>query len=135
VKKAVLVFLGVVALGAVVWFLETATEPEPVAIVDNSSGEYSGPPVPVLLATDRAGQKVHLRWRSVPGALAYHLWRAPGSAGKFEVVFMGQDTTFTDGVGLLPDQIYCYQLATLDPEFDESGFSEQKCVDGNPDSR
>lgn len=134
-KKAGLVFLGVVMLAGAVWFLETATAPEPVAVVDNSPGEYSGLPVPVLLAADRAGQKVHLRWRSVPGALAYHLWRSPGVDGDIGVIFTGSDTTFTDIDGIFPDRRYCYQLTTIDPEFDESGFSDQKCVDSHPDSR
>jgi hypothetical protein len=135
VKKAGLVFLGVVVLAGAVWFLETVTAPEPASVVEIFPGEKTGLPVPVLLAAGVAGERVHLSWRSVPGALVYHLWRAAGPDAAFEVIFTGRDTTFTDGAGLLPGQNYCYQLTVSDPEIDESGFSEPKCVERNPAGR
>ena len=124
-----------VVLAVAVWFLETATAPEPVVVVEYSPGEKTGLPVPVLLAADVAGQRVYLRWQSVPGALTYHLWRATDPNAAFGIIFTGSDTTFTDVAGLAPGQNYCYQLTAIDPEFDESGFSTQKCVERPEASR
>ena len=128
-KKAGQVGLSLAVLAGAVWFLETATAPEPAVVVEPPLGEKTGLPLPVLLTADAAGQRVFLSWQSVPGALTYHLWRATGPDAAFKVIFMGPDTTFTDVAGLLPGQNYCYQLTTIDPEFDESGFSAPKCVE------
>ena len=128
-KKAGLLLLGLMVLAGMVWFLASVTAPDPAEVVEISPDAKTGLPVPVLLAADVAGQKVFLSWRPVPGALAYHLWRATGQDAVFEVIFTGRDTTFTDIPGLLPGQNYCYRLTAIDPEFDESGFSEQKCLD------
>jgi hypothetical protein len=135
VKRIGLAALGVLVVTGGVWWLERAVPPDPVPVVTPSADEGRGLTPPVLLAADRVGPKVMLRWRSVPESLAFHLWRAVGPGGKFEVIFTGRDTFFTDRDGILPGQRYCYRLTFSDPEFDESGFSEQLCVNGIPDSR
>jgi len=127
--------VSLAVLAGAVWFLETATTPEPVVVVEHSPDEKRGLPVPVLLGADVAGQRVNLRWQSVPGTLTYHLWRATGPDAVFTVIFSGPDTAFTDVAGLVPGQNYCYKLTTVDPEFDESGFSAQKCVERPTASR
>ena len=82
---------------------------------------------PQWLASDRDVEHVNLRWRSVPGALAYTLWRSPDPGGSFQVIHMGRDTTFVDRQILDPGESRCYLLTATDWEFGESGFSDARC--------
>ena len=72
--------------------------------------------------------KTSLQWRSVPGALAYTLWRSTDPEGSFQVIHRGRDTLFADPEPLHPGETRCYLLTATDWEFDDSGFSESRCV-------
>ena len=138
-KKAYRVVLGLALLVGAAFLVDLFWIPGSASVLENSPGDVGPIPTPRWLAADLVGQRIVLRWRSVPGALAYTLWRAPGPEEKFRVVHMGRDTTFTDSIGLDPGMTWCYQLTATDPEFGESAFSSSRCLSfdhaGDPESR
>ena len=128
-RRSGLVILGVVLLLAAAFLVDDVLNPECDSAGETSTSEPGYLPAPRWIAAGSDGEQVHLRWRSVPGALAYTVWRAPNPGGVFELIHMGRDTSYTDRDGLVPGSFYCYMLSTTDPEFDESGLSREKCVE------
>lgn len=127
-KKGGLVVLGLALLVGAAFLVDALWLQGPAPVGEASSAEVLIFPAPQWVAADPVGAQIKLRWRSVPGALAYSLWRSPGPEGKFRVVYMGRDTTFADRQSMAPGETWCYQLTATDPEFDESGFSPSRCV-------
>ena len=114
-------------LGAA-FLVDDVLSPEHDPVRETSPGEPGIFPAPQWLAAGSDGQQILLRWRTVPGALAYTLWRSPDPGGIFGFIHMGRDTIYGDRDGLVPGNSYCYLLTATDPEFDESGPSREKCV-------
>jgi len=128
VNKGGLVVLGMALLVGAAFLVDVLWIPGSASVREISQVEKGPFPAPQWLAADLDEQQIILRWRSVPGALAYTLWRSPDPEGKFWVIHMGRDTTYADQYSLNPGESCCYLLTATDPEFDESGFSHPRCV-------
>ncbi len=128
-RKRGFVVLGIMLALASVFLIEKVLTPQPTLSNDIPPVESGGFPSPGWVATDGTGEQVLLHWRSVPGALAYTLWRSRALDSDFRVIHLGEDTTYTDQNGLVPGEQYFYMLTATDPEFGESGFSEKICVE------
>jgi hypothetical protein len=128
VKGAGLVLLGLVLLIGAAFLVEAVWSPGPAADREIPLGEARNFSAPQWLAADLIRDQVSLRWRTVPGALAYTLWRSPDPEGSFRVIHMGRDTIFVDRHVPDPGDSLCYLLTATDWELGESGFSESRCV-------
>ena len=106
-----------------------ALTPQPIRLNDIPPVEPGGFSIPVWVVTDGSGEQVPLRWHSVPGALAYTLWRSGDPDGGYRVIHQGSDTTYTDRDCPDPGGQYFYMLMAIDSEFGDSGFSDKKCVE------
>ncbi|MCK9995449.1 MAG: hypothetical protein KAH56_04110 [Candidatus Krumholzibacteria bacterium] len=123
------VVLGLILTLASVFLVEKALTPQPAMLKGIPPVEPEGFLSPEWVAADGNGARVFLHWRSVPGALAYTLWRSGDPDRGYRVIHMSSDTTYTDRNGLISGEHYFYQLTATDSEFGESGFSETKCVE------
>jgi hypothetical protein len=139
VKKGGLVVLGLVLLVGAAFLVDVFWLPGSASVAELPSGENRPFGAPQWLGADLDEQQIILRWRSVPGALAYTLWQSSDPEGEFRVIHMGRDTTYEAQNSLNPGETSCYLLTATDPEFDESGFSPPRCVisnrAGDPESR
>jgi len=123
------IFTGAaVLLGAAFWG-EAVLDKESAPVSSSTPEAGAVLTAPAWPAADAGKDHVHLRWRSVPGALAYSIWRSEGRGGEFEFLRVGRDTTYCDRDGLVSGKRYCYMLTATDPEFAESGFSRERCVE------
>lgn len=128
-RRSGFVILGVALLSATAFLVDGVLNPEHDSTRETSRDEPGYFPAPQWIAAGSDGAQIRLRWRPVPGALAYTLWRSPNPGGEFGFIHMGRDTTYADRDGLVPGNVYCYLLSATDPEFDESGLSGEKCVE------
>jgi hypothetical protein len=129
VRRSGLVVLRVALLLAAAFFVDAILTPQPAPMQEIPPGEPGGFSPPRWVAAGSDGEQILLRWRSVPGALAYTLRRSRNPDGGYRVIHMGRDTTYADRDGLVPESLYCYLLSAIDPEFDESGQSREQCVE------
>lgn len=79
----------------------------------------SGPTA--LSASNITHESVTLHWDSVPGAVAYQLYRARSAAGPFVAIHKGEGTSFLDA-GLTSATDYYYKVSSIDGS-DESASS------------
>jgi len=128
VRRSGLVVSGIALLLAAAFLVHAILTPQPAPMQEIPLGEPGGFSPPRWVAAGSDGERILLRWRSVPGALTYTLRRSGNPGGEFRVIHMGRDTTYADRDGLVPENLYCYLLSAIDPEFDESGRSREKCV-------
>ena len=138
-RKRGFVVLGIALLLVVAFLVEEVLTPQPATLNEAPPVEPVGFISPRWVTAGMDGEQVFLHWRSVPGALAYTLWRSGDPDDGYRVIHMGRDTTYADQDSLVHGKLYCYQLTATDPEFDESGLSQTKCVEfgggGDEDSR
>lgn len=80
----------------------------------------SGPTA--LSASDISHESVTLQWDSVPGAVAYQLYRARNEAGPFVAIHKGDSTSFLDA-GLARATDYYYKVSSVDGSGVESASS------------
>ncbi len=128
-RRGGLVILGIVLLSAAAFLVDDVLNPQYDSAREAPAGDPEYLPAPQWIAAGSDGERIRLRWRSVPGALAYTVWRSPNPGGEFGFIHMGRDTTYVDRTGLVPGNFYCYLLSATDSEFDESGLSGKKCVE------
>jgi len=129
VRKRGFVVLGIALLLVAAFLVEAVLTPKSATLNETPPVEPEGFLSPSWVAAGVEGEQVFLHWRSVPGALAYTLWRSGDPDSGYRVIHMGRDTTYADQDGLVHGQLYCYLLTATDPEFDESGLSPEKCVE------
>jgi hypothetical protein len=132
VKRAGPVALILVLVLGAVFLVDSYWLPGPDSRPPSFVGDTPSFPPPRWLSAEHDGKAVQLSWHSVPGALAYTLWRSPRAEGDFQVIHRGRDTLFVDRSDLSPGQTWCYLLTATDPEFDESPFSDSRCVQSIP---
>ena len=74
------------------------------------------------------GERIMLKWDSVPGAMAYNIWRSAISGEHYEVVGNAQGSRFVDRNNLVKGQTYFYTISAMNAEFEETERSEERSI-------
>lgn len=70
--------------------------------------------------------QLFLKWDTVPGALAYYIWRSETSGSGYKHIGYARISRFVDKAGLVEGNTYYYVLTAINSEFDETPYSEER---------
>ena len=89
-------------------------------------GDVGGFKAPTWVGIRMDQDKLFLNWDSVPGAMAYNIWRSETSGSGYENIGNSQGSRFVDKAGLEKGKTYYYVLTAMNSEFDETPYSEEQ---------
>lgn len=91
-------------------------------------GDVDGFKAPTWVGIRLDQDKLFLNWDSVPGAVAYNIWRSDYEGGPYENIGNAQGSRFVDKAGLEKGNTYYYVLSAMNSEFDETPQSEERSI-------
>jgi sugar lactone lactonase YvrE len=97
-----------------------------VTIPAATEGEFL-PPIWSGLRIDR-NTTIMLNWDKVPGAMAYNVYRSTTPGEGYEIIGNAQSTRYADREGLAKGETYYYVVTTLNSDFEETEYSEERNI-------